>query len=135
MSLSTQRLEAETFYIDAMALLYPSIPITGENADFNPPEQAPWVRISMGPADQVKTCIGSNDNYRTEGLIALQVFTPLSEGSLEESTLMDVTLKLFREATPNDLPSITILGSQITFSGQDEGFYQLNAFIEYRGEN
>lgn len=135
MGLLNQRIAIETYYINAMALLFPAVIITGENADFAPPENLAWIRISLQVADEFKTCIGPNTNYRTEGIIGLQIFTPLSKGSSEASVLMDASLKLFRDANLTDLPNITILRSSVTFSGQDSGWYQLNSFTDYRGEN
>ena len=135
MSIQRQREEIETFFFEQFGALHPTVPVTGENADFNPPENAPWLRISLQVAEQFETCIGSNDSYRTEGIIGVQIFTPLSEGSFQANVLADSALKIFRTATNTDMDGVTILRSAITFSGQDEGFYQLNVFTDYRGQD
>lgn len=132
MSLQRQRQEIEDYFFTEFGVLHPMIPITGENADFDPPKDQPWLRISFQVADQFRTCIGQNEAYRTLGIVFLQIFTPISEGSREATELADDILSIFR--SPTTMNRVVVLNSSISFAGVSEGFYQINVVNNYRAE-
>lgn len=132
MSLQRQRQEVEDYFFTEFGAIHPTIPITGENADFDPPVGLPWLRISFQVADQFRTCIGQNEAYRTEGIIFLQIFTPISEGSQQATEIADDILSIFRP--PTAMNRVVVLNSSISFAGVSEGFYQINVVNNYRAE-
>lgn len=132
MSLQRQREEIENYFFTEFGALRPLVPITGENADFDPPTDIAWVRISFQVADQFRTCIGQNEAYRTEGIIFLQIFTPISEGSKEATEIADDILSIFR--APTTMNRVVVLNSSISFAGVSEGSYQVNVVNNYRAE-
>lgn len=136
MSILSQRQLIETYFATEFAIVRPDVPITGENNDFSPPVDAPWLRMSFISALQFKTCLGGNNtSYKTEGIFAIQVFTPLTEGSANATAIADDALTILREQSLADIPGTDFMDQNVTFSGEADGFYQINIFSDYRSED
>ena len=102
--------------------------ITGENADFDAPNNSSWVRIAIQLADAFQTCINT-ERYQSDGVVTVQVFTPMNTGSKTGSEIADSAMAVFKTAK---LDKLEYLDFTTAFIGQDQGWWQININCSYR---
>lgn len=109
-------------------------PIAYENEKFNPPNDAPYVVLTVRPDDAFQHEIGSaGAHFRHPGLIFIMVFSPPDKGNAAALALADQAAEIFRRqrSTFTDgrilyrAPTVTPIG--IT----DEGYFHVNVVIPY----
>lgn len=72
-------------------------PIAWPNVDFTPPNNAPWIRLSIQDADAAQVSMGGDTNiHRHKGLVYVMVFVPLSSGDGVALAYADTACGIFR---------------------------------------
>lgn len=54
-----------------------------------------WVRLSINPNTSFSASVGNNGLNRHEGLITIQVFSPIGDDALENRSLVDQAINVF----------------------------------------
>jgi hypothetical protein len=101
--------------------------IDWENVDFNTPNNASWIRLSI---------INGTSDYRVLeakkqhlGMIAIQVFTPINTGTSTIRGYCDTLAAIFDDQSFDDL----VCGvASISNVGGSDVWYQINITIPYR---
>ena len=101
--------------------------IDWENVDFNTPNNASWIRLSI---------INGASDYRVLeakkqhlGMIAIQVFTPINTGTSTIRGYCDTLAAIFDDKSFDDL----VCGvASISNVGGSDVWYQINITIPYR---
>lgn len=108
---------------------YPAIPIAYENAQFDPPDESHWIRVTVQPFTHAYK--GLNDCKELRGLIGIQIFSPLRTGTGLQEQIKDSILAIF-DTSYNELQ---FYDSSVSLVGEQEGWYQCNIFIGYRAKS
>jgi hypothetical protein len=89
-----------------------------------------WVRISVTPILSAQTSLGKKGDrkYQRNGLINIQVFTPLGENTGLAVVLSQQALEIFEGES---FDGVTCNNGDITTIGRNEGWYQTNVSIDY----
>lgn len=109
-------------------------PIAWPNREYIPPEDSPWIRVSLLPGTAFRLTIGGDTNItRHPGILSIQLFDTYGKGDHTIRSLADDLMALFR-----DLVTPGSTGEQIRFqspslyeSGVDGGWYQMNCSIPF----
>jgi hypothetical protein len=75
------------------------------NAVFNPPEDSSWASLDIRWMPTQKVSISSNLGVRRKGLIVIDLYVPIDEGTLELATLADEAIGIYENnqfAVPDD---------------------------------
>lgn len=99
-------------------------PVAWPNVDFRKPTGEPWVRFSvLGSAASVASIGGPAAQYRHEGDVIVQVFTPKGEGPLRARQLADKAAGIFRGRLSGGM---AFWAPRVVEVGTNDGWYQLN---------
>lgn len=104
---------------------------TFDNEDFTPPEDTPWVRLVVRHTSSNQVSLGSSGNrkFDRDGLVFVQVFTPLDQGSAVADALVEKVLEIFEGKTIDLIRFTDVTPREV---GPMDGWYQVNvdaAFI------
>ena len=125
MSLATTRLSIETKFLADWAVAQPTIPVAVENMPFSPPEEAHWIRLSIQPLNNLHN--GLNECRELIGMVAVQVYSPVRQGTATQDELVDSAQAILTGAH-ND---IAYEDADIAPLGEVEGWYQCNIFVGF----
>lgn len=109
-------------------LNYSKTEIGYENKKFTPVSGTAWVRISIQEADSNLAGLGSKRLFRNIGIISVQVFTAIGEGTKEANEIAESILGIFNGVS---FDGITCRATSIDRVGETNGWYQLNATTPY----
>lgn len=104
--------------------------VTFPNETFDPPEDLPWVRVSVKNIDGGQETLGKSGNrkYKRDALIFVQVFTSLNSGTEGNDILCEAAKTIFEGVSFN---SVTANNSVIKEIGPSDGHYQQNVQTEF----
>lgn len=108
-------------------------PFGFDNEEFDPPDNSPWVRLTVRNQVSNQSSLGkkSNRKFIREGSIIVQVFAPIEEGTSELDRLSELIRDMFEgERLSSD---VWVNQTDIREVGPDGKFYQYNveSFINY----
>lgn len=104
-------------------------PIAWPNADFDPPDGAPWVRFTLRSADANQADMAPDPRFRHDGAVIVQVFVPKGAGSGRALELGDRAAALFRATT---IGPAVFRAPRIDEIGDDgRGWWQVNVIAPY----
>lgn len=69
------------------------------NVAFEPPDHAPWVRITVRQSGADQASIGDNPLHRHDGMVVIEVFVPRGTGEDTLDTYCDDAADIFRDHT------------------------------------
>lgn len=105
-------------------------PIAWEGVPFDPPDNLPWVRLTIRPGSRSQVSIGSSTKlWRVVGAIIIQFFTPLDYGSKAKEELIDTGSNVFRGKSFDD---VNIYGEDRIDVGQDGEYNQTNLSFNFK---
>ena len=80
-----------------------TLPVSWPNVTFTPPASGNWLRFKISNGDAERVPIGkTTSNYRSIGIIQIQVFSPLNKGisvGLQQADAVAVIFRNWRGAT------------------------------------
>ena len=95
-----------------------------------PPKTGPWARLSVrharGQQETLPNPLG-NRLFRRDGVIIIQIFTPLGNGL----ALSDQLAKLVMDAYESSSTSVLFRNVQLNEIGPDGNWYQVNVVVEF----
>lgn len=133
MTLRTQRQYIETRFqtMWASTVGLPVPPVSWDNTSFTPPNNAAWCRLSVLPQEERQITLGAVANWRTTGVIVVQIFVPKGSGTDTIRGYADAVSTIFRGARFDGIvcqdPSITIVGPD-----SNGPWFQANVSVPYR---
>lgn len=102
-------------------------PYVFDNEKFDSPSSAAWVRVAVRHQTSTLECIGGtgNNTYMRSGVVFVQVFTPVDQGTAEADSLSQAARAIFEGIT---LSSNAIRFNNVTIReiGADGSRYQIN---------
>jgi len=116
------------------------------NSIFNPPEDTSWASLDIRWMPTQKVSISSNLGVRRKGLIVIDLYVPIDEGTLELGTLADEAIGIYENiqfSVPDDSvgTSIQCFSADVrhvgvpNIQGTDPMWYKYSIRIEfYRDE-
>ena len=96
-----------------------------DNANFDPPDNANWCRLTIipGNTDQVSIGAPSSNRERTAGVMIAQLFAPLNAGDGTIVGVADSIRAAFKRVTAS---GVTFETPKIVRVGRQHGFWQIN---------
>lgn len=91
--------------------------IAWPNVSFTPTTGTPWVRLSILPSGADQTEIGDLRNFRHDGSVLVEIFTPENEGDGEARTLAEQAAAIFRGVTAGGI----VYGAPYTTTNGNDG--------------
>ena len=101
--------------------------IDWENVDFNTPNNASWVRLSILNGDSDYRAMDSKKVHI--GIISVQVFTPINTGTATAGGYADTLAAIFDDRSFDDVRCGV---ASIASVGNSDIWYQINITIPYR---
>lgn len=98
---------------------------TFDNEAFNPPEGSSWVRLAVRSTVSSQETFGSigNRKMKREGIVMVQVFTPLNQGVAGADTLVDLVRTFFEHRT---VAGVWFKNCNVLEIGPEKDWYQVN---------
>jgi len=95
---------------------------TFDNEKFDPPSDAPWVRVAVRHAASRQVCLGGvgNRKFDRDGLVLIQVFGRLDRGTKEVDDLVEKALAIYEGKTIDLIRFISTVPREI---GPIDGWY------------
>ena len=127
MSLATARRDIEK-RLDAN---WATTVIAWDNVNFIPPDAAAgnsWIRLSILDGEAIRMNLGNPGIHRQTGLITIEIFAPLSEGTDTVRGYADTIASIFRDKQFN---GITCREASPENLGENNGWYQMNINIPF----
>lgn len=109
-----------------------STQIAWPDVDFTIPNGQTWVRFNCQETDGAQVSIGNpgNNRFRHFGLVTIQIFQPLGQGSVDARTKAAAALGAFQGVqTTNGVNFFDAFPRQVGNDGN--GFYQINVISSF----
>lgn len=126
----------ETIYQAFITAWGATSPITLDNEAFQPPADTAWVRMAVRHNVSTLECIGGSgyggmNSYQRAGIVFLQVFTPLNQGTREADTLAQAARAIFEGKTfsSNAIRFNNVVVREI---GPDGSWFQVNLEADFQ---
>lgn len=106
--------------------------IAWPDVEFTIPEGQTWVRFNCQENDGSQVSMGSPgaNRFRQFGIVTIQIFQPLGQGSNDARTKAVIALGAFRgEVTTNNIHFFDVAGRQVGNDGN--GYYQINVVASF----
>lgn len=108
---------------------YSAVPVAWANAEFDPPSEDEWVRVTIVDAAAFKVSfggfIGAGDNYRHPGVVVVNIFVPLNVGDGLALAMADEIASIFR-AWQDATTRTRFFTPYVTRVGVDGNWFQVN---------
>lgn len=105
---------------------------TIDNEDFTEPESGAWVRLTVRNTDGGQTSMGrvGNRRFDRKGVIVVNVFTPIEQGTSEGDVLAEFAKDLFEATRFN---GVTVNNGLVREKGSDKTWFHhiMTADFEY----
>lgn len=88
---------------------HPTISIDYENQKFDQPKGVPWVKLTIIDGDDYRANIGNERQFRTEGVVNVQMMAPEKTGTKAMREMVDTVKTIFLDR------QVTMTGGYITF--------------------
>ncbi len=130
-NINTVRQTFETYIKDKWSITE----VAWDNVPFTAPEGCSWIRPALVIDDTANVNIGSLNNPRTrhQGQYVIQVFSPLNEGSGENTVVVDKLIKLLQNIQPHE-DILTYAGTARRIGDEGNGWFQSNVFIPFTAD-
>lgn len=110
--------------------------VAHDNETFDPPNEKPWMRLTIIPADLRQVTMGAptGGTHESVGLAIVDVHVPRDEGSGVAWRLADVVAGWFRGVTADGMEYVAAGGDGPTLRrvGHDGRSYQVNVIVPWR---
>tara|TARA_R100001143_G_C3346307_1_gene126972 strand:- start:413 stop:814 length:402 start_codon:yes stop_codon:yes gene_type:complete len=107
---------------------FSSVQTAHDNAPFDPPDDAIWVRFTILQGNGQQTTLGRDRTFRTSGIIRVSIFDPAKKGTKESAELADQIADEYRSSSVGGVVYQTPVFRRIGISG---GYYQSNLDIPF----
>lgn len=99
--------------------------IAFENVPYTPPDENRWVRLSV----QIlyNSYDGLGECREIFGMVGVQIYIPLRQGTLEQEQISDSIVKIFR----GSYGGVTFRDINVMSDGELEGWYQSHILINF----
>jgi hypothetical protein len=118
-------------FMAQQAAILPAPPVNFNNIAFSQPDNGPWIRFNLVPVVTVPASIGAKMT-RTNGVMAIQIFSPGLGGTKMNRQLADAIANYFNfrnlEVARGWLHYQTCTAEDY---GHNDGFYQMNANVPF----
>lgn len=115
----------DTTWSNATEIAYPDL-------EFTPPDDKTWVRFDVreNAGNQVSIGSPSANRFRHFGIVTVQIFQPLGQGSKDARAKTVLAINAFQgQTTANGAVFSEVTGRQIGNDGN--GFYQINVLASF----
>lgn len=106
-------------------------PLTYDNISFDPPEDlALWGRLTIHHLEGARASLGgASARFRRQGMVSIQVFTPIGEGTLLADRVGDPLVEAFE--IPGQIDNIWFRNARMREVGSDGTAHQVNVEVEF----
>jgi hypothetical protein len=77
----------------------PQVPHTWGDVKYDPPEDTPWVRLTILPGQQAQASMGKQRLFRRNGVVVVDIFVPAGSGDGRAKELGDAVTNIFMGRT------------------------------------
>lgn len=109
-----------------------TVPRSYADLEYDPPENEPWVRLTILPGDQRQVSMGRLRRFRRVGVVMVQIFVPAGSGDGTAKDLADSVTEIFEGQTVN---GVIFRGTGLTRIGADGAWVQYNATTPYQADD
>lgn len=125
---------ARTSWLAALVVvsLPSTTPIAYDNLNFDPPEDgSTWARLNIQHITADRASLGSPDTcrFRREGLLSIQIFVPLGDGTLVADQIADSLVEAFEDV--GAIENIWFRNIRMKEVGSDGTFHQVNVEVDF----
>ncbi len=115
----------------AVAAISPTPPLFYDNLNQNPPDDGSvWGRLSIQNFDGTRSSLGSaNARFRRIGMLFVQVFVPIGDGTLISDQIADSLVEAFEDAGAIGNIWFRDIGQREV--GPDGTFHQVNVEVAF----
>lgn len=129
MSYRQEAIDIESLFATEWAL-GPNTPVEYDNSDYDPSTGVPYVTLTVQSGTAFQADLGKATNtYRHNGLIIVQVHTPVDEGSAVARGLADEVAAIFRTRFVG--AGIITKTPDFDRVGVSGAYYQINVLIQF----
>lgn len=109
-----------------------TVKVAYPDVDFKPPNDLPWVRLTIQHFDGFQASTGSpgSNRFRRKGILTLQIFTPQGKAALKADELADTAVNIFRGVENNGIHYYDVQMKEIGNDGA--GWYQINVLAYFK---
>lgn len=94
----------------------PTVQYTFAGLVFDPPKNAPWVRLTVLTGEEVQRAMGKYRLYRRTGFVDIGIFVPVGSGDGLAKELADRVAAIYRGRT---VGNIVFRGVSLNYAGPD----------------
>jgi len=135
-SFDDERKAIESRFATAWAAgAYAAVPVAYENAQFDPPENAPYVVVTIRPADGNQESLGSGTQLsRYLGVILISILVPSNTGQALARNMADAAATMFRRAqfSAGSSGTITCRIPYMNVLGVQDGMFRIEVTADYQ---
>jgi hypothetical protein len=115
-------------------------PVAWENVSFNIPSgDQPWVRhqVEFISANNASFGVVDSEQVRITGMVSVQIFTPLDEGSGLSDEYTDKVVDIYQNKVDGPIffyaSELVVIGDGVRRVDQiEEGFFQVNVLTRFQ---
>lgn len=108
---------------------YSTVPVAWANAEFDPPSEDEWVRVTIFDAEAFQVSIGgvagAGNTYRHPGIVVVNIFVPINVGDGLALAMADAVATIFR-AWQDATTKTRFLTPSVSRIGTDGNWFQIN---------
>lgn len=110
----------------------PVVPHTFGDVRYTPPNDGPWVRLTVIPGPQVQASKGLRRRFRRVGLAVVDIFVPAGSGDGLAVALGDAVTDIFAGRT---VSGVLFRGTSLERVGVDGAWLQYSASTPYQADS
>ena len=107
----------------------PAYPVAYGNVPFTPPNNAPWVQVQLRFGDNSYATLKAFN--RQNGVLVLNVFTPIGNGAAANYTIAERLKDLFDRATVSGIIFDAASGPAVVTPASPEPYFQTQLTITF----
>ncbi len=122
---------ATSAWATAVTAIMPTPPLFYDNLNQNPPDDGSvWGRLSIQHLDGTRASLGSSSaRFRRAGMLFMQVFVPIGDGTLTSDQIADSLVEAFEDAGAIGNIWFRNIGQREV--GPDGTFHQVNVEVAF----
>jgi len=131
MTVAEARVILEDGFLAAFQAEHPEVPVRRDNRTFRPPDDGPWIGLSVQHATGYLDAIGAKKRYIRVGTTFIQVFVPLNTKMAGGDALVDDVVDILEGAVFGAASRVRCYAAIPYEVGRDERWFQTNVTVRF----
>lgn len=133
MSSDSTRVTITERFLAGFTPRHPTVPVKMENLPFKQPVNLPWVDFKIIDGDTTRANIGSARQFKTCGIVVIQVMVPMDSGSKLIHSIRDTLIEVLADRQfPTTDGSVTLYGFVSRQPRDVAGWHSVSHQCEWR---